>query len=135
MTEVDCKASGKLVVMFEVSPTLTAKTFFEITSRKPDERARECVQAVVDPRRRHTKRTHVVTDHDLVLQPVREIPDVYDGRMNSSAMCRLSTFVQNGKLPSTLRVPGNDRIPPPRVKCLLKVYCRLPASTTCAPCP
>src|SRR5829696_2428970 len=56
--------------MFEVSPTLPTETLFEITSGKPDERTREGVQSVVDPRRRHTKRTHVVTDHDLVLQPV-----------------------------------------------------------------
>src|SRR6185503_2574883 len=67
--------------------------------------------------------------------PVAQMPDVYDGRMNSSAMWRLSTFIQNGKFPSTLRVPGNDLIPPPRVKYLLNVYCRFPARTTCAPCP
>src|SRR5215216_7452139 len=56
--------------MFEVSPTLSTKTFFEISSGKPDERTRERVQAVVNSRRRYTKRTHVVADHDLVLEPV-----------------------------------------------------------------
>ena len=52
----------------------------------------------------------------------RIIPEVYEGRKNSSAMCLLSTFVQNGKFPSTLRVPGRDRIPAPRVKYLANVY-------------
>src|SRR5215212_1362564 len=66
--------------MFEVSPTLPTKTFFEITSGKPDERARERVQAVVDPRRRHTKRTHVVADHELVLEPVSYITGGPDSR-------------------------------------------------------
>src|SRR5215213_10212753 len=66
--------------MFEVSPTLPTKTLFEITSGKPDERARERVQAVVDPRRRHTKRAHVVTEHDLVLEPVSYITGGPDSR-------------------------------------------------------
>src|SRR5215203_4860860 len=66
--------------MFEVSPTLPTEILFEITSRKPDERAREGVQAVVDPRRRHTKRAHVVADHNLVLEPVSYITGGPDSR-------------------------------------------------------
>src|SRR5687768_2758887 len=64
---------GEFVVMFEVPPALTTKTFFEITGRKPDERARQSIQSVVQPRRGNTKRTHVVADHDLVLEPVSDI--------------------------------------------------------------
>src|SRR5205085_6944131 len=67
--------------------------------------------------------------------PIAQKPEVYEGRKNSSAMWRLSTLVQNGKLPSTLRVPGSDLIPPPIVNFLLNVYCKFPASTVCAPNP
>src|SRR5829696_4810048 len=69
----------------------------------------------------------------LVMFPVAQMPEVYDGRKNSSAIIRESTFGQNGKLPSTLRVPGSDLIPPPRVTNLLKEYWMFPASTVCAP--
>src|SRR5215203_4558154 len=66
--------------MFEVSPTLATKTFLEVTSRKPDEPTRERVQPVVNSRRRYTKRTHVVADHDLVLEPVSYITRGPDSR-------------------------------------------------------
>src|SRR6185369_2401227 len=59
--------------MFEVAPALPAKTFFEIAGGKPNQRARYRVESVVQPRRRHAERAHVVADHDLILEPVGEI--------------------------------------------------------------
>ena len=45
--------------------------------------------------------------------------------MNSSAIRRLSTFSQNGKLPSVLRTPGSEVTPPAErevlVECVVQV--------------
>lgn len=60
-------------------------------------------------------------DRRSTICPLAQIPEVYEGRKNSSAIKRVSTPSQKGKLPSTLRVPGRDVIPPAKVRCLLKV--------------
>src|ERR1044072_84516 len=66
--------------MLESAPTLPAKSLFEITCRKPDQRARHSVEAVVEPCCRHAERTHVVANHDLVLQSIGEIADGPESR-------------------------------------------------------
>ena len=52
--------------------------------------------------------------------PLAQMPDVYEGRKNSSAIWRLSTPSQNGKLPSVLRTPGREVIPPPTREVLVE---------------
>jgi hypothetical protein len=46
-----------------------------------------------------------------------QIQVVYEGRKNSSPICRLSTESQYGKLPPVDRTPGNPLIPAPTVRC------------------
>ena len=69
----------------------------------------------------YSEDTDIIADHRLIDQPFPQSAAssdaaVYEGRKNSSAIRRLSTPSQNGKLPSTLRVPGNDMIPAVTVK-------------------
>ena len=44
-----------------------------------------------------------------------QMPVVYDGRKNSSAINRSSTPFQYGNCPSVLRTPGSDVMPSPIV--------------------
>src|SRR5689334_9477040 len=57
----------------------------------------------------------------LVMLPFTQMPEVYEGRKNSSAIWRLSTPSQNGKLPSVVRTPGSEVMPAARVTYLLNV--------------
>src|SRR4030081_1455040 len=67
--EVRRQSGGKLLMRLEVSKADT-----EFPGRWcPDERSRNCVEAVVELRCAYTQRAQVVPDHSDVVQPVRDL--------------------------------------------------------------
>src|SRR6266576_147248 len=76
-------------MMFEVAPSLSAESFFEVAGGKPNQRGRDGVKTVVDARRRHAERTHVIADHRLILETL----DDFAGRPKTGGVRRPHEFI------------------------------------------